>query len=65
MAALNWRKLIVRVWAFGWLLNLIVAGVWAWPKMPFKDWLMYTGFQVAYGLLWPVWLVLTLFGYRL
>ena len=28
--------------------------------MPFNDWIIYTGFQAAYGLLWPVWLVLGL-----
>jgi hypothetical protein len=64
MVPVNWRKFIGQVWVFGWLLHLIVAGFSAWPKMPFNDWIIYTGFQAAYGLLWPVWLVLGLLGYR-
>lgn len=53
-----WKSGLVVVYALGYWIYLIAAGVTSWPRLPWFDWTAYMGWQLLYALIWPVWLVL-------
>jgi hypothetical protein len=48
----------LRAYLAGYALYVLLVAAWAWPQLPFDEWLIYTGSQVVYGLAWPILLLL-------
>lgn len=49
--------LLGLAYVLGYLVTLIAAGIYAWPRMGFWAWVNYMEWQSFYALIWPVWLV--------
>lgn len=55
--AFGW--LLGLVYVLGYLVTLVAAGIYAWPRMGFWAWLNYMEWQSFYALIWPVWLLIS------
>lgn len=42
----------------GYAIYVVLVAAWAWPQLPFDEWLIYTGSQTIYALAWPILLLL-------
>lgn len=57
-ASLTTRRFWFGVYLTGYAVYVALAAAWAWPQLPFDEWLTYTGSQALFGLAWPVLLLM-------
>jgi hypothetical protein len=63
--ALQWTyHALMGIYLAGYSIYLFVAGWDSWPRMTFWDWSVHISYESIYALAWPVFVLLSLLGYR-
>jgi hypothetical protein len=57
-------KIALYTYLIGYWCYLFLAGIAAWPRLPFSTWLKYVLMKAGQALLWPVLVALESFQFR-